>query len=129
MGRGVSTLDWEAARRTLGDERVHAAAKRVLHSIMESKRAEAFMKSMAEVLKEQGRQVGLVEGKASGLAEGEAKGLAKAVLRLLEARGIRVDDASRERIQNCTDVATLERWLERAVGATRLSEVLDGPVQ
>jgi predicted transposase YdaD len=117
----------------LGDARVHAAAKRVLHSIMESKKAEAFMKTMAEVLKDQGRQMGLVEGEArglaKGLAEGEAKGLAKAVLRLLEAKGVRVDDASRQRIQNCTDVATLERWLERAVGATRLSEVLDGSVQ
>ncbi|HYH99707.1 hypothetical protein [Hyalangium sp.] len=95
------------------------------------------MRTMEEVLKERGHRQGWVEGKAKGLAEGEAKGLAegeakglsKAVLRLLTARGLRVDDASRERIQGCREVATLERWLERALSATQLSEVLDGPAQ
>ncbi|WP_224363216.1 hypothetical protein [Hyalangium versicolor] len=83
------------------------------------------MRTMEQILKERGRQVGLAEGEARG----EAKGLAKAVLRLLAARGLPVDDASRQRIQSCMDVATLERWLERAVSATHLSEVLDGPTQ
>lgn len=109
----------------LGDERAHAAVRRVLHSIMESNRAEAIMKTMAEVLKEQGRQIGLAQGEAKG----EAKGLAKALLRLLEAKGIRVDDSSRQRIQSCTEVSILERWHERALSATRLSEVLDAPTQ
>jgi hypothetical protein len=75
----------------------------------------------------------MAEGEAKGLAEGEAKGeargLVKAVLRLLDARGVHVDDASRQRIQGCMDVATLERWLDRALSATRLAEVLDSPVQ
>jgi len=83
------------------------------------------MKTMAEVLKEQGRQ----EGEARGEARGEAKGLAKAVLQVLDARGVRMDDASRQRIQGCMDVATLERWHKRALTATRLSEVLDGLAQ
>jgi hypothetical protein len=93
------------------------------------------MRTVAQVLKAQGRREGKREGLAEGLAKGlaqgeakgEAKGLAKAVLRLLATRGVRVGTASRRRIQDCTDVATLERWLERALNATRLSEVLDGP--
>jgi len=117
----------------LGDERVHGAVERVLHSIMESERAEAIMKTMAEVLRErghsQGLAKGLAEGEAKGLAEGEAKGLAKALLRLLDLRGVRVDDSSRQRIQGCKDVPTLERWLERALSAARLSDVLDSPAQ
>ena len=113
----------------LGEEQASAAVKRVLHSIMESERAEAFMRTMAEVLKDQGREEGLAKGLAKGLAEGEAKGLAKALLRLLDARGISVDDLSRQRIQSCLDVPILERWLELALRATRLSEVLDGPPQ
>jgi hypothetical protein len=64
-----------------------------------------------------------------GLAKGEAKGLAKALFRLLAAKGVHVDDASRLRIQACMDVATLERWVDRAVNATHLSQVLDGPAQ
>jgi hypothetical protein len=108
----------------LGDEEAVEAVRCVLHSIMEPKRAEAFMRTMEEVLKERGRQLGLAEGEARG----EAKGLAKAVLRLLAARGLRVDEASRRRIQGCVDVLTLELWLERALSATQLSEVLDGPI-
>ena len=117
----------------LGDEAAVGAVKRVLHSIMESERAEALMKTMEEVLKERGHEQGLAKGLAKGLAEGEArgeaKGLAKALFRLLAAKGIHVDDASRQRIQGCMDVATLERWLDRAVQASRLSVVLDDPAQ
>ena len=113
----------------LGDERAYEAMRGVLHSIMQAKRAEAFMKTMAEVLQEQGHQKGLAKGLAEGEAKGLAKGLAKAVLQVLDARGVRIDDASRQRIQGCLDVATLERWHKRALTATRLSEVLDGPAQ
>lgn len=113
----------------LGDERAHEAMRGVLHSIMEAERAERFMRTMADVLKEQGRQQGLAEGEARGETKGEAKGLVKAVLQVLDARGVHVDDASRQRIQGCRDVATLEQWLKRALSATRISEVLDGPAQ
>jgi hypothetical protein len=113
----------------LGDERASAAVRHVVHSIMESKRAEAFMRTMAEVLKDQGREEGLAEGLAEGLVKGEARGLAKAVLQLLAARGVRVNKASRQRIQSCLDVATLERWHARALNATHVSGVLDGPAQ
>jgi hypothetical protein len=113
----------------LGDEQAHAALRRVLASFMKPERAEALMRTMEEVLKERGREEGLAEGRAKGRAEGEARGLARAVLQLLTARGVRVDEASRRRIQRCRSVATLERWLERAVSATRISQVLDGPAQ
>jgi predicted transposase YdaD len=116
-----------------GDEQAHAALERVLNSFMQPQRAEALMRTMAEVLREQGhqqgRREGKAEGKAEGLAEGEAKGLAKALLRLLTSKGMHVDEKSRQRIQGCTDMATLERWLENALSATRLAEVLDGSSQ
>ena len=117
----------------VGDERVHGAVKRVLHSIMELERVEAVMKTMAEVLRERGRQQGLVEGEArgeaKGLAKGRASGMAGAVLRLLATRGVHVDEPSRQRIEACMDVSTLELWLDRALTATRISDVLDGPAQ
>lgn len=117
---------WELYRVTrylhnLGDERAHEVMRDVLHSFMEAERAEAFMRTMADVLKEQGRR--------QGVAEGEAKGLVKAVLQVLDAQGVPVDDASRQRIQGCMDVATLECWHKRALTATRISEVLDGLAQ
>ena len=52
-------------------------------------------------------------------------------LKALADNGVSVwlDDLSRQRIQSCLEVATLERWLARALKATRVSEVLDGPAQ
>lgn len=113
----------------LGDVRVLEAINRVLQSIMESERAEAIMKTAAEVLREQGHQKGVVEGEARGLAKGRASGMAGAILRLLAAKRVPVDERSRQRIEACMDVATLEHWLDRALNATRISEVLDEPGQ
>ena len=57
--------------------------------------------------------------KAEGRTEGEAKG----VLTVLRARGLTVDDATRERVLACRDLPTLERWHVNAVTATSLDEV------
>jgi hypothetical protein len=40
-----------------------------------------------------------------------------------------VDEQARQRILTCTDVAALEKWLDRALTATTLSEVLEDPAQ
>jgi hypothetical protein len=55
---------------------------------------------------------------------GEAKGEARFVLRVLDSRGVAVDDESRERIMQCTDTGQLEQWLDRALVATSVDEVL-----
>ncbi len=67
---------------------------------------------------------GEAKGKAKGKAEGRLEGEALSILRFLEARGIAVDEASRQRILACTDQATLDQWLKRAVVATTAAEVL-----
>ncbi|HYO52317.1 hypothetical protein [Archangium sp.] len=46
------------------------------------------------------------------------------MLRILAARGVPVDGQARQRIGSCTDMATLDLWFDRALKATRLSEVL-----
>ena len=45
--------------------------------------------------------------------------------RVLERRGLPVTDDDRARVTRCDDVATLERWLDLAVTATRASELFD----
>ncbi|MFE0605084.1 hypothetical protein ACFW2T_23180 [Streptomyces sp. NPDC058892] len=50
-------------------------------------------------------------------AEGEARRAAEDVLAVLGERGLQVSGAARERIVGCGDVATLGRWLRRAVTA------------
>jgi hypothetical protein len=101
----------------IGDQSVQEATGRVLHSVLDEQRAEELMRSYGEELMKRGRQQGLARGRAETL------------LRLLAARGLHVDDANRQRILDCTDVATLDRWFDQALHATTLSEVLDGVTQ
>ncbi|HZH18226.1 MAG TPA: Rpn family recombination-promoting nuclease/putative transposase [Archangium sp.] len=95
------------------DKAVHAAARQVLHSLVDEQRAEELMGTWAEEMIERGVQ----------------KGRAEYILRTLTARGVHVDETSRQRILSCTDVATLDRWFDRALNATTLSDVLDGLAQ
>jgi hypothetical protein len=61
------------------------------------------------------------KGEAKGKAEGKAEG----VLAVLEARGLPLSVDERERIQNCTDLAVLDRWLHRAVTVTTARELFE----
>jgi hypothetical protein len=56
-------------------------------------------------------------GKAEGKAEGEVKGEAKALMMILKRRGMAITDEQQRRIVSCTDVATLDSWLARALVA------------
>ena len=93
---------------------------------------DAYRKVMDEIqqAREYGaaqRAEGKAEGEARGEARGEAKGIAKgkadAVLAVLTARGLLVSDEARARIEACTDVATLDRWIARAATVSSTEEV------
>jgi hypothetical protein len=101
----------------MGGRGARKAAGQVLHSVLGKQRAEALMRSWDELLHEKGIQEGVLQGRA------------ESILRILAVRRIPVDEATRERILFCPDVTMLDRWLDRAVNATRLSEVLDDPAQ
>jgi hypothetical protein len=108
----------------IGDKAVHEAAGQVLDSVVDARRAEELMRSYGEELIERGLQQGLARGREEGLKEGKLRGRAEALLRLLTARGVHVDDTSRQHILSCSDEDTLDRWLDRAIHATSISEVL-----
>lgn len=63
--------------------------------------------------------------RAEGRAEGRVEGEAGVLLKVLAARGMTVDDAQRQRILTTRDSAALERWVLRALNATRIDDVLD----
>ena len=67
------------------------------------------------------------EARIEGRTEGEAIARARAVLTVLRTRGITVPDAARERILVEKDPERLERWLEKAVVAAAVVEVIDEP--
>ena len=97
----------------IGGREAHEAAGQVLHSVMDAQRAEELMRSYGEELIEQGR----------------AQERAESVLQILAARGVRVDEEAQRRIRRCMDLALLKRWFDRALNATRLSDVLDEQAQ
>ena len=57
--------------------------------------------------------------------EGETKGRAEALLTVLRVRGIAVAEADAGRILAEKDPARLERWLERAILAASVAEIID----
>ena len=56
-------------------------------------------------------------------AEGEARGKAEDILVVFEQRGIDVDERSRELIESCTDLDTLNGWFRRAFKADKASDL------
>jgi hypothetical protein len=62
-----------------------------------------------------------------GRIEGRAEARARAVLTALRVRGVTAPDAARERILAEKDPERLERWLERAILAASVADVLDEP--
>lgn len=60
-------------------------------------------------------------------SDARAQGAASALLTVLRVRGIDIPDVERERILAQKDVKRIERWLEKAIVAASLAEVLDEP--
>jgi flagellar biosynthesis/type III secretory pathway protein FliH len=73
----------------------------------------------------EGKQAGLVEGKQAGLAEGVARGRAESIIAVLDARGIALDGAVRERILSEREPQALVRWLARAARCADVADLLD----
>ena len=103
----------------LGDERARFYGDLVLNSLNEAARLalEAMMKGY-EYQSDFAKKY---------VAQGEARGEARALLAVLRVRGIPVPDVARERILAEKDPERLERWVERAVVASSLADVLDDP--
>ena len=74
---------------------------------------------------EDARTEGRAEGRAEGRTEGRTETRADDVLTVLRVRRIAVPDAVRRQIQAERDLARLERWLERAIVASSIAEVID----
>ena len=95
---------------------LNEAARRALEAIM---KGYEYQTDFAKKYVAQGRDEGRVEGRAEEAARN--------LLIVLQARGIAVPDAIRERILAEKDPERLERWLEKAVVAASVTAVIDEP--
>jgi hypothetical protein len=76
--------------------------------------------------REKGREEGRKEGRKEGQDEGRLIQARAAVRRVLARRSLAPGPAEEARIDDCTDVATLELWLDQALAARSIAEALQG---
>jgi hypothetical protein len=62
-------------------------------------------------------------GRAEGKSEGKAEGKAEALLKILMRRGLALTVEQRARIAACTELAMLERWLDRSLTVSSVEEL------
>ncbi|AUX45060.1 hypothetical protein SOCE26_065410 [Sorangium cellulosum] len=85
---------------------------------------EATLPSFVQKLIDRGKLEGMREGKIEGMREGKIEGKRETLLRLLARAGIALTDHESARIQACSDIATLDRWVDNVLGAKTAAEVL-----
>ncbi len=73
--------------------------------------------------RDEGRREGRQEGKQEGRQEGQQQALRESILAVLQARGLRIDDAARTALEAIVDRVDLRRHLDRAVTAATTAEV------
>src|SRR5580704_7673772 len=95
-----------------------AALELANESTFTQEERDAYQKVIDEI--EQAREYGEVKW-----TEGEVEEATRNLLTVLRVRGIAVPDAARERIVAEQDPERLERWLERAILAASIEEVID----
>jgi hypothetical protein len=100
---------------------VSAAVRGKLEEMM--KGGYQYQSDFARTYFGKGLEEGEAKGRKAGEAEGEAKGRAASVLAVLEARGLRVSKAARDRIVRCSDVAQLDHWIRRAALVSKTAEL------
>ena len=74
-------------------------------------------------LRSQFREEGRAEGREEGRAEGQTAGRAADILRILDRRGVVVDEDVRQRIESCGDLEVLGTWLDRSLTAEKVSDL------
>ena len=60
-----------------------------------------------------------------GRAEGRAEYAANAVISVLQARDLSLSDGQRSRIESCTDLELLDRWIRRAATVSSTDELFE----
>lgn len=101
-----------------------AAARRSLEELMKSGKYE-YQTEFVRKWIVQGRREGLEQGREQGREEGRLEGERIALVKVLKARGFKLDAVARQRIRECTQLEQLERWLRKAVTVRSVHELFE----
>ncbi|WP_437574216.1 hypothetical protein [Sorangium sp. So ce887] len=83
-----------------------------------------FVQKLVDRGKLEGIREGELKGMREGRREGKLEGKRDTLLRLLARAGIVLTENESARIQACTDIATLDRWIDNVLGAKTATDVL-----
>jgi hypothetical protein len=72
----------------------------------------------------QGMAQGIERGMVQGIDQGRLSGARAALRRVLARRQLAPSKGDEARIDACTDLATLDRWLDQAITAASVSDAL-----
>jgi hypothetical protein len=74
---------------------------------------------------DESQQQSFERGRTEGRTEGQTEAKSASVFAVLEARGLPISPAQRERILATTDLATLDRWIRRAATVSDVDALFD----
>jgi hypothetical protein len=111
----LRALPPSAHERTVAEQILLKLRSTLGHKPKRTRKEEEFIVAMLKTWE---------DARAEGRTEGRAETQANAVLTVLRVRGITVPEAARKRILAQKDLHRLERWLEKAIVATSLGEVM-----
>ncbi len=123
--KGMSDKDQRVLYSGLIEKALSRAAAEIFNMLPQTK--EFFSESQRHSYDrgiDQGRAEGRDQGRAEGRDQGRVEGESKALLKILTQRGLAIAEAQHRRIVSCADVATLDRWLDRALAVTSVDELL-----
>ena len=100
--------------------------RRMLYSDLVERALCTRLRKALEMLPETQKffSVGHRRSYAKGITQGMATATAKALLTILAQRGLPMTARQRRTISECTKLATLDRWLERAVSVASVDDLL-----
>ena len=96
---------------------------RLYHDMIVDALSDAARHSLEAVMATSGYQYPQSDFAKKHYGEGKLEGRQKSLLRFLAARSFVIDSATRARIEQCTDPAQLDQWIDRAATASSLDDI------
>jgi hypothetical protein len=119
-----------AAVATLArDERARALLEQVYRYVLSTAPPDVDVREIRTILLEVAGPEGkedVMNAAEQLIEQGRAEGLRAGIAAAFSARAVSLSEMGRARLTSCADVATLTRWLTRAVTATSEAEVFGG---
>ncbi|MEZ4224593.1 MAG: hypothetical protein R3B13_26825 [Polyangiaceae bacterium] len=120
-GRGEESVAVAAARAAIAGIAGIDEDRWVLYSsLIESSLSDAARKAFEMLPK---AHQFFSESQRKSFDRGRVQSQARAIIRVLSRRNLAVFAEQRERIESCTDLETLDRWLDRAVTAASTEDI------